>query len=232
MSIFGIIKCDDQVYSGDKIRINVSESFLAQGLAFATVSHEISVDAGATWYDVSLKKGIDWIFSTAGTKTISLRLNTTLPSSQTFTRDITVLDLSLANLFSKDFDLYVHEPEIDQYLPKKWSSWNMVHKRAQDWIVDFLDEKGIFAQDGTKYAAADLTDKQQVKQLSVYKTLQFIFEGNSNVVGDLFSIKAAKYETLSNTKASRSQLDLDYNKNAVADDFEKTNLHTIIVRRG
>jgi hypothetical protein len=232
MSIFGIIKCDDQVFSGDKIRINASESFLAQGLLFTpTLSHEISVDSGVTWYDITAKKGIDWVFSSAGIKTISLRLNTTVPSSQIFTRDITVLDILTANLFSKDFDLYVHEPEIDQYLPKKWSSWNLVHKRAQDWIIDFLDEKGIFAEDGTKYTVADIMDKQQVKQLSTYKTLQFIFEGNSNVVGDLFSIKAAKYEGLSNTKASRSQLDLDYNKNTIKDKFEKTDLHKIVVRR-
>jgi hypothetical protein len=230
--IFGIIKCDDEVFSNDKIRINVSESFLAEGFSFTpTVSHEISVDAGVTWYDVSTKKGLDWIFSSAGTKTISLRINTTAPSTQVFTKDITVLDISTANLFSKDFDLYVHEPEIDQYKPKKWSSWNIVHKRAQDWIIDWLDEKGMMAQDGSKYAAADIMDKQQVKQFSVYKTLQFIFEGNSNIVGDLFSVKAAKYMELANTKSSRAILDLDYNKNTVADVYEKTSLQTIVVRR-
>jgi hypothetical protein len=232
MSIFGVIKSDDQVFTGDKLRIDVSGSFLAPDLTFATVSHEISVDSGVTWYNITAKKNVDWIFTTAGTKTISLRITTTLPSTKTFTKDVTVVNLATAGLFSTDFDLYAHEPEIDQYLPKKWSSWNMIHKRSQDWIIDFLDEKGIFAEDGSKYTASDIMDKQQVKQLSTYKTLQFIFEGNSNVVGDLFSVKAAKYEQLSNTKASRSQLSLDFNKDTVSTVTEKTNLQTILVRRG
>ena len=103
--IFGVIKTDDQVYSGDKIRIDVSGSFLTPDLTFATVSHEISVDAGVTWYNVSAKKYVDWIFTTTGTKTISLRLSTTEPANQVFTKDITVLNLATANLFSKDFDL-------------------------------------------------------------------------------------------------------------------------------
>lgn len=231
MSIFGVIKSDDQVFTGDKLRIDVSGSFLAPDLTFATISHEISVDAGVTWYNISAKKNIDWLFTTAGTKTISVRISTTEPASQVFTKDITVLNLATANLFSTDSDLYIHEPEIDQYRPKKWSSWNMVHLMAQTWIVDFLDEKGIFAEDGSKYTAADIMDKQQVKQLSIYKTLQFIFEGNSNVGGDLFSIKAAEYDKLANAKASRSQLSLDYNKDTVSTVSERTNLQTILVKR-
>lgn len=231
MSIFGIIKSDDQVFTGDKLRIDVGGSFLAPDLTFATVSHEISVDAGVTWYNVTAKKYVDWLFTTAGIKTISVRISTTEPASQVFTKDIEVLNLATANLFSLDFDLYIHEPEIDQYRPKKWSSWNLVHLRAQSWIIDFLDEKGIFAENGSKYTVADIMDKQQVKQLSAYKTLQFIFEGNSNVGGDLFSIKAAEYEKLANAKASRSQLSLDYNKDTLKNDNERTNLQTILVRR-
>jgi len=231
MSIFGVIKSDDKVFTGDKLRIDVSGSFLAPALVFATISHEISVDSGVTWYNITDKKYVDWIFTTAGTKTISVRISTTEPASQIFTKDVTVLNLATANLFSLDFDLYAHEPEIDNYRPKKWSSWNIVHLRSQDWIIDALDEKGIFAEDGSKYTVADIMDKQQVKQLSTYKTLQFIFEGNSNVGGDLFSIKAANYEKMANTKLSRSQLSLDYNKDTVSTVSERTNLQTILVKR-
>lgn len=232
MAIFGVIKCDDNVFTGDKIRFDVSESFVTPDETLATpISHEISVDGGVSWYNITAKKMVDWIFTSAGNKTITLRI-TALSGSQTFTKSVTVLDLTTAKLFSKDFDLYQHEPEIDQYLPKKWSSWNMIHKRAQDWIIDFLDEKGIFNENGAKYTVNDLHDLQQVKQLSTYKTLEFIFEGNSNVVGDIFSIKAAKYKELSNTKASRSQLSLDYNANGVNDDSqERTNLHTVVIKR-
>lgn len=230
--IFGVIKSDDKVFTGDKLRIDVSQTFLAPSLVFATVSHEISMDAGVTWFDVSQKKQLEWIFSTSGTKTIQLRVSTTEPSNQIFTKTVSVLDLTAQNLFSKDFDLYVHEPEIDKYLPKKWSSWNLVHLQAQQWIMDLLDENGYKNQKGEKYKVEDLMDKQQVKQLSVYKTLEFIFEGNSNVAGDIYSLKRDKYRELANEKSSRSNLALDYNDNATQDAGEETNLFSVDLKRG
>lgn len=232
MSIFGVIKSDDKVFTGDKLRIDVSQSFLAPALVFATVSHEVSVDGGVTWYDVTAKKFVDWIFSTAGVKTISLRVSTTQPANQVFTKQVTVMDLTAQNLFSKDSDLYRLEPEIDNYLPKKWSSWNLIHLQAQEWIIDLLDEKGMTNDAGAKYTVADLMDKQQVKQLSLYKVLEFIFEGNSNIVGDLYSIKRDKYQSLANDKSARSNLALDANNNDVQDQFESTDLFSVDLKRG
>jgi hypothetical protein len=231
MSIFGIIKSDDQVYAGDKIQINFDESFLSPALTFALASHEVSFDSGVTWIDVSTNKLIDWIFQTSGTISVQLRLNTTEPASQIFSKQIDVLDLSVANLFSTDADIKKYEPEIDLYLPKKWSSWNMIHKAAQSWIIDWLDEKRIYNQSGEKYSAKDIMDKQQVKQLSSYKALEFIFAGNSSVVGDLFSMKRDKYRELSSEKASRSQLSLDFNKNEIKDEWERTDLFSVTVNR-
>mgnify|MGYP000591345214 CR=1 FL=1 len=211
MSIFGIIKSDDKVFTGDKFRIMVNESFLAPALTFATKSHEISLDNGVTWYDVSSKKQLDWVFDAAGTQTISLRISTTEPSSATVTKEIEVLDITTQNLFSNDHDLYVLEPDIDKYLPKSWSSWNLIHLKAQEYIMDWLNEKRIFKQDGSSFAPSDLLEKQEVKQFSVAKALEFIFEGNSNVVGDISSVKRDKYKLMANEKASRSQLALNYN---------------------
>lgn len=233
MSIFGVLKSDDKIFSGDKIRFDASESFLAPALVFATVSHEISVDAGVTWFDISKNKIVDWIFTTAGTKTISLRVSTTQPASQVFTKDITVIDLTTANLFSNDSDLYEYETDIDQYLPKKWSSWNLVHLAAQKHIIDWLDEKRIFAFNGTKYSASDLLDKAEVRQFSIFKTLELIFASNSNIVGDIFSIKRDKYRELANEKAARAQITLDFNKDTINNDSqERTDLHSVSVFRG
>jgi hypothetical protein len=227
MSIFGVIKSDDQVFANDKIRIDASESFLAPGLSFhATVSHEISVDAGVTWYNISSSKKVDWIFSTTGAKTISLRLTTTAPSTQTFTKSITVLNQTTQGMFSKDSDLYKFEPEIDQYLPKKWSSWNLIHLQAQEWIMDWLDESRLYNIIGLKYTVADIMDIQQVKQLSCYKVLEFIFEGNSNVVGDISSMKRDKYRSLALTKMSRGALNLDFNDDGIAGATERHDLFT------
>lgn len=234
MSIFGVIKTDDKVFTGDQLRIDVSSSFLAPGLSFGTISHEISIDEGVTWFNVSTKKSADWIFSTAGEQIITLRLTastTPTATTQTFTKTVNVLDLTAQKLFSLDSDLYIIEPEIDQYLPKRWSSWNLVHLKAQEYIIDWLDEKKTFKRDGSKYGVSDILDKQEVKQWSTYKVLEFIYEGNSNIVGDISSIKRDKYRTMSDEKASRSQLSLNYSGD-VADTEQRVDLFSVNVVRG
>jgi hypothetical protein len=234
MSIFGIIKCDDKVFAGDKLQIDVSESFVAPNLAIATSAGlQISVDAGVNWYDITLKKQLSWGWlNTSGAKTITLRMTTATAETADFTKTVTVIDQVAQNLFSKDSDLYQYEPDIDSLKPKKWSSWNMIHLAAQEWITDWLDEKRIFDENGNSYTAADLLDKQQVKQLSCFKALEMIYEGNSNMVGDIYSIKRDKYKALANEKASRSQLKLDFNKDTVVNEGERTDLHTVLLRRG
>lgn len=231
MSIFGVIKTDDKVFTGDQLRIDVSGSFLAPGSTFATVSHEISLDEGVTWFNVSAKKSADWIFSTAGEQIITLRLTTSTATTQTFTKTVTVIDLTAQKLFSLDSDLYIIEPEIDQYLPKRWSSWNLVHLKAQEYIIDWLDEKKTFKRDGSKYTVNDILDLQEVKQWSTYKTLEFIYEGNSNIVGDISSVKRDKYRTMSDEKASRSQLSLNYSGDDT-DTNQRTDLFSVQVVRG
>lgn len=231
--MFGIIKCDERVMTGDKIRIDCSESFLPPGVSFKSpISHEISMDNEVTWYNITAKKMVDWIFMTAADKTISLRLTDSTDAQEIFTKDIKILDLTLQKLFSNDSDLYALEPEIDAYLPKKWSSWNIVHLKSQEYIMDWLDEKRIFKSDGIKYVVDDLLDLQEVKQWSTYKTLEFIFEGNSNVVGDISSVKRDKYRELANEKSTKSQLALNVTGGATVEAPERIDLHTIRIFRG
>ncbi len=232
MAIFGIIKSDDQVFTGDKIRFDCSESFVSPDVTFKSpISHEISTDGGVTWYNITLKKYVDWIFTTSGSKTITLRLTDSSDNQETFTKVVSVSSLSTANLFSKDVDLYKYEPEIDQYLPKKWSSWNMIHLEAQKFLLNWLDEKQYFNQDGESYEAQDIMSIEQVREISTFKALEIIFAGNSNVVGDIFSIKRDKYKELFNEKASRSYLKLDYNNNGTIEQEDSTSLNSIRILR-
>jgi hypothetical protein len=231
MSVFGVLKSDEKVFTGDKIRFDANQSYVTSNDAFATVSHEISFDAGVTWINISAAKKIDFGWSTAGAKEVRLRVTSTA-ETQTVTKTITVLNLTTQALFSNDSDLYRYEPEVDQYLPKKWSSWNLIHLQAQQWILDWLDESRIYKYDGSKYGVADFGDSQQVKQLSTYKVLEMIFEGNSNVVGDLFSIKRDKYKALAQEKCSRSNLRLDYDNNGTIDTNEKIDLFSGELTRG
>ena len=227
---FPILAFDDQVFAGDKVRIDVSRSFFQPNETMAVISHEVSFD-GITWINVSEKKYIDYGTFAGGIMPIYLRVSSTT-SSPILVKGVEVLDLPSTNLFSKDFDLYQYESDIDQYLPKKWSSWNLVHYNAQKWILDWLDEKRIAKQDGIRYVAIDLLEVKEVRQLSIYKTLEFIFESNSKIVGDIFSVKRDKYRELANEKASRAQITLDYNSNTIKDDGETTDLHGVELVRG
>lgn len=236
MALFGVIKSDDKVFTGDKIRIDFGQSFTTPDVAFSsTLSHQVSFDGGSTYIDVTAKKYIDYIYSTAGTKTITLKLKdnvTPTPNESTFTKSITVLDITLQDLFATDSDLYKFEPEIDAYLPKKWSGWNLIHLQVQEWIMDWLDESKIWDVNGAKLTVAAIVDNQQVKQLAIYKALEFIFEGNSNVVGDLFSIKRDKYKALAMQKMTRGALKLDLDGDAAASVGEGVDLFTGSLIRG
>lgn len=227
---FPILVFDEQVFAGDKVRIDASRSFFDPNETPATVSHEISFD-GVAWINVTDKKYLDYGTYSFVNQDIHLRLTSNL-TSVTVIKSIEVLDLTAAKLFSKDFDLYAYESDIDQYLPKKWSSWNLVHLNAQKWILDWLDEKRIFKQDETRYEAADILEVKEVRQLSIYKVLEFIFESNSKTVGDLFSVKRDKYRELANTAASRAQITLDLNGNGTQDSGEKLDLHGVELIRG
>jgi hypothetical protein len=231
MAIFGKINSDAYVFTGDKIRITASVILSPDLALHATKNLELSFDSGTTWFDVTTKRYLDWIYSAAGNKTVKLKVTTTT-GEEIFTKSVEVLDLTTATLFSTDNDLYALEPEIDQYLPKKWDSWNYLHLEAQKQIVQWLDDKGILNENREKYTVASIMDITQVREFSVNKVLGMIFRTSSNQVGDLFSVKATYYEEQANLKAAKAQIRLDYNDNGVADDGEMTNLFVVnVIRR-
>jgi hypothetical protein len=228
---FPILTFDKEVFSGDKVRIDASRSFFDPNETAATISHEISFDDGATWINISEKKYIDYGTFNGGETPIKFRLTSNLTDA-ILNESLAVLDIGTIKLFSRDFDLYSYESDIDQYLPKKWSSWNLVHYNAQKYILDWLDEKRIYKSDGSKYTAADLLDKKEVRQFSIAKTLEFIFESNSKIVGDVFSVKRDKYRALANEKASRMQLTLDANGDTILNDTENRDIGGVELIRG
>ena len=175
---------------------------------------------------------LDWIFTSSGDKTIQLKLTITGDVSEITTKTVKVLNLTDAKLFSNDSDLYALEPEIDRFLPERWTSWNMIHLKAQRFILDWLDEKGFAKDNGAKYQVSDLLNIQEVKQFATCKALEIIFEGNSNVVGDIFSVKREKYRLMALEKASRSQLTLDKNIKEGDEPLDRTNMRVATLVRG
>jgi hypothetical protein len=229
--IFPIIKSEDKVFINDKISFDFQKSFLTPDESFASpTSHEASFDAGATWIDCTSKKSIDYIFATPGAKIVQLRI-TANSGTEEVSKTVTALDYVTQKLFSTDTDLYRYEPEIDNLMPKKWSSWNLVHLEAQKNFIDWLDEKRIYNERGEKYAVADLTDLEQVRQYSIFRTLEIIYAGTFSVSGDVFKDKFTKYQTMANDKLAKSTISLDFNKNGNADLNERTDLHTVSIGR-
>ena len=92
-------------------------------------------------------------------------------------------------------------------------------------------EKRIFNEASQKYVVADLLDKQEVKQLSIAKVLELIYESNINTPGDLFTQKREKYTAMVQEKAARSTLTLDFNGNTTSEEGERTDLHSVTVYR-
>lgn len=230
MPRFGKILCEDKTFVNDKITFDFSKSIITPDETPAVISHEFSID-NITWINVTSTKSIDWLFNTIGIKSIYLRLTST-SGSDVSTRTVSILNLSAQNLFSSDSDLSAYEPEIMKWLPKKWSAWNLIHLRAQEYIMNMLRERSIFDKNNTPYVVADIFDLTEVKDLSVALVLRYIFSGTSNASDDVFKKKSDYYDELVSTRSAKATIKLDFNKNSVADDHEITDLRSIEIRRG
>jgi hypothetical protein len=229
MAKFGIIISDQKVFRNDLIVFDFKKSYFTPDETPAAPSLEFSAD-NTTWYDVSSKKEISWRFSTAGNQTIYLRMTSTTSGDQTFTYQVEVIDTAAQNLFSQDSDLIGYEPDIMKWLPKYWSSWNIIHLRAQEYILNFLREKAIYAEDGTDYKRDEIQNIDEVRDWSSALALYYIFSGTSNSTSDVFKEKSKQYEEIANTRAAKARISLDYNKNLENDDPQE-DLRSVILRR-
>lgn len=193
--IFGALEHEASVQVNDRTRLDASKTYTAKG-APAITKVEIQPYTGAAQINVTNVKSSEWYtdyqYDSAGTKTITLTLNSdTTPL--TFTRTIQVISVADDNLFSEDSDLIQEEPDITKYTRKGRNTFKDVHREAQKEILDLLDRKGYKTSAGLDISAADAKDKSEVRTMSKYLTLHLIYMGLSNVVQDIFSVKASQY---------------------------------------
>lgn len=218
MAVFPILKTESVVQVSDKIRLDASKTFTSQG-EFPITKVEIEPFSGNGFVDVTnLDQSqwyLDWSYLTDGTKSVSLRITTTdslgpIDFTTTVSVDVSVLTEANDMLFSNDDDLKVREHDILNWLPDGFSSWNHVHRQAQKNILDWLDEIRLFKQDGSRYVASDIYDKQQVKRISTLMALKMIFWSISNSSEDKFQEKYKEYLKLEIAAKNRNQLMLDF----------------------
>lgn len=239
MAIFPLLKSEDIVQAGDRIRFSASESF-ASGAGEGTITKvEIQPSADDDFADVFVedreeKWYLDWLYTTAGEKQVTLRVTTTIPATETDPEVITAADVmktitvktaAAEKLFSSDADLRVLEPDIQKWLPPGYSSWNHVHRQAQRNILDWLDEIRVFNVDGSAITVDSLGNREQVRRLSTMIALSMIFGQLSNQVADVFDAKAVEYNKRATTARNLNYLELDVDgtgpKKPVAQDLRR-----------
>jgi hypothetical protein len=216
---FGQILTDKIVQVNDRLRIDASKSF--SNSSDAVVSVRIKPEATESFYDAFLASDpsdkaywfLDWAYGSDGTKTIELEITYgSGPTVQVFTKDIEVIAEAQDMLFSEDMDLIGYQHDVMKYLPHERSSWKFVHRTSQKEILDYLDEKGIVNEDGSKITKDQITDKSEVRATSTFKTLRIIYESMSNAPDDFFMKRAWHWRKYEDAAILRCVERIDFNK--------------------
>lgn len=234
-NIFGNLELEAVVQTNDKTRLDASKSFIPKG--GETVNHvKISPETGVALINVHAAGNpkdwhLDWEYTTAGTKTVTLEIKAG-PTTSTFTKTIEVITPEADKLLSKDSDLIQFEPDILKWLPAGKNTFNNIHRISQALILDWLDSIRIWRTDGSKLTKNDISLTDDLKQLSVYMTLELIFMGISNRQDDVFLNKARQYGQKALLVQARGRIQADFNGNGTLDKGEGADLRSLtLVRR-
>ena len=218
-----------KVQVGEKFRIDCTQTFLHPG------DHNLqtmTITLDGQTFDILTNKYLDFAFSTAGSKTITVDVvhsGQGHPAVQE-TATIEVVTAASENLFSEDSDLISHEPDILSYLHEYKADYRYAHRLAQESILNSLDEANVRDSDGNRLTSAAIVDVEEVRYWSKYQALAFIFEALSNQVDDIFSEKAARYRALRDSAKNRAVIRFDQDGDGVADE-EVTFRTTRLIRR-
>lgn len=213
MAIFPRLRFEEIVQQYDKTRLDATTTFVSKDES-AITKVEIEPNTGDGFIEVtgtSYKDWyLDWIYATAGTKTVSVKVTTGgSPITETFSLE--VVDEATDYLFSNDVDLIGYEKDIQKSIKPGRDTWKDYHRKARDLIVKFFDDKGFIKSDGTKITKDDFKDLDEVRQWSACLTLSLIYQNLSNAVDDIFQTKAKIYESKAFDQRYRAvfRLDLD-----------------------
>jgi hypothetical protein len=226
MALFPNLRSEGTIQVDDRSRLDASGSFKDKGEGTISLvrikpsaSDSFIIVTGASskdWY-------LDWEYSSAGTKTVTVELTSTgSPTTKDFT--LTVVTAATDKLFSSDQDLIEHEPDIMKWVQAGRNSFLNIHRRAQERILAFLDEKGYTDTNGDRLDKDAVIDTQELKEWSAFMTLKLIFLGLSNSVEDVFMQKAKNYESREVEARNRSILRLDFDGDAALDDGESVRI--------
>lgn len=229
MAVFPSVEIESTVQVNDRTRIDASKSFASKGEAAISLV-EIDPEGTSNFVDVTGSTSsdwfIDWEYSTEATYSVSVRVTTDgLPVTKT--KDITVLSEANDKLFSSDSDLTAHEPDILNYVPTGRNSYKNIHRRAQERILAWLDERGYTDSSGDRLTKAAIVDTQEVKEWSTFMVLKLIFEGLSNSVEDIFATKAKEYQAKEDSVRHRLRFRADFDGDGEIDNGENFSFSSV-----
>lgn len=206
-----------KVQIGEKFRLDLSRTYIHVS---EHNIHLLQVTIDSTTWDISTEKYFDYDFSTSGSKTISVYVESSGAGHPSATKDFTIEVVSQADekLFSKDTDIIPFEPDLYQWLPEGKADYRYVHRLAQTRILAKLDEMGIHDEDGEKLTIDDITDIGEFTECSKFMVLRLIFESLSNQVGDIFHEKARRYMEFEEAACNRVKIRLDLDNDGAADE--------------
>lgn len=250
MDIFINVSNDATVQVGDKVRFDLTKSFVPRPFITSVDVTKIEVSpindgAFTTIHDSSipaLKLAVkdwyfDWVYLTQDdvafdhVQEIAFRFTASDASTATKVVQFKLLTANQDGLFSTDGDLIAHEPDILKWLPDGRSSWTYVHRRAQQRILSYLFEKGYKNEDGTPFDKDQIIEKYDVKEWSTFMALKIIFGSCINSKDDVFVQKAQFYENLEG-KASNTAIRVDLNQDGEQDEWESiSTTGPLLVRR-
>lgn len=233
MAIFPDLKVEPVVQVNDLTRLDARSVTKSIDEAAITLV-EIEPESGAGFIDVSSSGTLpssswylDWAYSTNGSKTASVRV-TTSGAPVSLSKTINVLTEAEDSLFSSDSDLIIHEPDILNWVREGRRSFLDYHRRSQELILDYLRINGYRTIDGSKITKAELLDKNEFKEWSVFLTLKLIMESRSNQSDDIFLQKARFYESKVVEARASVFISYDFDKDGSIGDNEKNIFNTSI----
>jgi len=233
MAIFPRIKLEKTLQVDDKTRLDGTKSYKSKDEA-AITAVEIDPGDGAGYIDVYNADSDNWFldyqYASAGDKTVQIRV-TTDGSPTNVSTTLTVVTAAADYLFSNDADLVTHEPDILKWVTDGRDSFLNLHRRSQELIMAFLDEKGLTDSSGDRLTKAAIIDIEETRQWSTFLCLRLIFEGLSNAIDDIYSEKAKRYEKLEQQARNRFILRIDLDGDGDAEVGEGFLLSNVRIRR-
>lgn len=231
--IFTNLISEDILQVNDKARFSMEKSFTTPDEG-NILEIEISFD-GANYIDVykaeyPRKWFTDYAYDTAGEKDIKVKITTDIG----FTEDIYKINIISAiddALFSKDSQLFNHESELINLMPKGKNSYKNKHRSAQEKVMRYLDGEGVRFLDGEPFGKLDLVDNIYISEWSTYLTLSLIFQDLVVKPDDINKKKVNHYNKMLTNAIKNAFIRMDFNKDGEIKPSEGKNVTTKFIGR-